>query len=264
MAADAYEIYAIRYGRHDRPAHENFIGGDPHDGPMPLAYYVWAIVGAGRVFVVDTGFDADSGGRRGRTLLRPVGEGLKAVGIDPDRVEDVVVSHMHYDHAGNRDLFPRARYHIQDAEMANCTGRCMCHSFLRRSFEPDDVTAMVRRVFDGRVQFHDGDGELAPGITLHLLGGHSKGLQVVRVRTRRGWVVIASDATHFYAHLEQERPFPTIYDVGDMLEGLRTLRRLASSPRHIVPGHDPLVLERYPAARPGLDGVVRLDAEPVA
>jgi glyoxylase-like metal-dependent hydrolase (beta-lactamase superfamily II) len=260
--SDTYAIYAVRYGHHDRPAHENFIGGDPHDGPMPLAYYVWAIVGERRSFIVDTGFDAESGGSRGRTLLRPVGDGLRAIGVDPDRVEDVIITHMHYDHAGNRDLFPRARWHIQDAEMANCTGRCMCHGFLRRSFDVNDVTAMVRRVFDGRVQFHDGDDELAPGVTVHLLGGHSKGLQVVRVRTRRGWVVIGSDAAHFYAHLEQERPFPTIYNVGDMLEGLRTLRRLASSPQHIVPGHDPLVLARYPAARPGLDGVARLDADP--
>ncbi len=89
------------------------------------------------------------------------------------------------------------------------------------------------------------------------------GLQAVRVWTRRGWVVLASDASHFYANMEQGRPFPIIYNLGDMLEGYRTLERLASSHRHIVPGHDPLVLERYPAAKPGLEGIaVRLDAEP--
>jgi hypothetical protein len=86
----------------------------------------------------------------------------------------------------------------------------------------------------------------------------------VRVRTRRGWVVLASDASHFYAHMEQDRLFPIVYNVGDMLEGFRTLRQLATSPSHIIPGHDPLVMERYPAAAPGLeDWVVRLDADPV-
>src|SRR5215470_9965863 len=108
-----------------------------------------------------------------------VGEGLKAIGIAPDAVEDVIVTHLHYDHTGNYELFPRARYHLQDCEMAYATGRCMCHGHLRLPFEADDVVAMVRKVFAGRVTFHDGDDELAPGITLHRIGGHSRGLQSV-------------------------------------------------------------------------------------
>ena len=89
------------------------------------------------------------------------------------------------------------------------------------------------------------------------------GLQVARVRTRRGWVVLASDASHFYANMEQSRPFPIVYNVADMLEGYGKLRALASSPQHIIPGHDPLVLKRYPPAAAGLEGIVaRLDAEP--
>jgi glyoxylase-like metal-dependent hydrolase (beta-lactamase superfamily II) len=140
----------------------------------------------------------------------------------------------------------------------------MCHAHSRIPFEAGDVVTMVRKVFEGRVEFHDGDDELAPGVTLHRLGGHSMGLQVVRVRTRRGWVVVASDASHLYANMEHGRPFPIVYNVAETLEGYRTLRRLAESPAHIIPGHDPLVMVRYPAARAGLEGVVvRLDADPV-
>jgi len=259
----SYEVYAVRYGRHDRLASANFIGGDPHDGPMPLDYYVWAIVGAGKSYVVDTGFNPESARKRGRQALRPPAEGLQAIGIDPAQVADVIVTHMHYDHAGNFDLFANATYHIQEREMAYCTGRCMCHPAMRNSFETDDVAAMVRRVFAGRVRFHDGDEEIAPGLSVHAIGGHTMGLQSVRVMTRRGWVVLASDATHFYAHMEQGRVFPTVYNVGDTLEGYGKLRKLSSSLAHIVPGHDPLVIQRYPAARPGLEEVaVRLDAEP--
>jgi glyoxylase-like metal-dependent hydrolase (beta-lactamase superfamily II) len=260
---DTYEVYAVKYGHHDRPASENFLGGDPHDGPMPLDYFVWAIVGAGRTFVVDTGFDKAIGEKRQREILRTPADGLKLIGIDADRVEDVVITHMHYDHAGNHAMFPRAAYHLQDREMAYCTGRCMCHGAMRMPFEADDVAAMVKRVFEGRVRFHDGSDELAPGVSVHRIGGHTIGLQAVRVRTRRGWVVLASDATHFYANMNEGRPFPILYNVGDMLEGYETMRRLASSRHHIVPGHDPLVLDRYPAAQPGLEGIVaRLDAEP--
>src|ERR1051326_4817915 len=197
MTSAGYEIYAVRYAHHNRRASENFLGGDPHDGPMPLDYFVWAIIGADRTIVFDTGFDQAMAQKRGREFLRPPRDGLMAIGVEPDRVEHVVISHMHYDHAGNHELFPNAIYHIQDREMAFCTGRCMCHPQLRRSFEEGDISAMVRRLFAGRVQFHDGSGEIAPGITVHHVGGHTLGLQVMRVETRRGPVVLASDASHF-------------------------------------------------------------------
>ncbi len=261
--SDAYQIYAIRYGHHPRKASENFIGGDDHATDMPLDYFVWAIVGPERTWVLDTGFDPEVARRRGRQMVRPIEAGLKAIGVEPDSVSDVIISHMHYDHAGNLAAFPNARFHIQDAEMAFCTGRCMCHGLMRMPFEAQDVAAMVQRLFEGRVQFHDGDAELAPGVTLHKLGGHTKGLQCVRVNTARGRVVLASDAAHLYANLERNHPFPVVADIGDYLEALQTLRRLAPSARHIVPGHDPLVLREYPLARPGLEGIVRLDVDPL-
>jgi glyoxylase-like metal-dependent hydrolase (beta-lactamase superfamily II) len=147
--------------------------------------------------------------------------------------------------------------------MGFATGRHMCNAHMRVPFEADDVVAMVRKVFAGRVEFHDGDAEVAPGISVHKIGGHSKGLQCVRVKTRRGFVVLASDASHLYAHMEEGRVYPVTYDVAEVLEGYRTVRRLAESVDHVIPGHDPMVTERYPAAGAGLDTwVVRLDAEP--
>jgi len=260
---DQHQVYAIRYAHHDRKAAENFIGGDPHDVLQPLDYYVWAIVGTSRALILDTGFDAAMGKKRGREMIKPVHEGLRALGIDPGAVETVIVSHMHYDHVGNYDLFPRARYHLQDLEMAYATGRCMCHAAMRVPFEVEDVIAMVRKVFTGRAVFHDGEDEIVPGVSVHHIGGHSKGLQCVRVNTRRGHVVLAADAAHLYAHLESGRVFPITYNVAEVVEGYETLRKLATSREHVVPGHDPLVLARYPAAKPGLEGwIVRLDAEP--
>jgi glyoxylase-like metal-dependent hydrolase (beta-lactamase superfamily II) len=100
-------------------------------------------------------------------------------------------------------------------------------------------------------------------VTVHLIGGHSKGLQCVRVKTRRGHVVLAADAAHLYAHMESGRIFPLTYNVAEVVEGYTRVDRLASSRDHVVPGHDPLVLARYPAAKPGLEGwVARLDVDP--
>lgn len=260
-----YEVYAVRYASYVRTGSENFLigGGDPHDGAMSLDYFVWGIVGGGRTYVVDTGFGVTEGGARNRTRLRSPADGLQAVGIDPATVGDVIITHMHYDHGGNLDLFPNATFHIQDREMEFCAGRAMCHGALSRGYALTDVEGMLRRLFAGRVRFHDGDEELAPGLGVHFIGGHTKGTQVVSVATQRGTVVLASDACHHYAHLEHGRIFPVVYNVLDVLEGHNTLRRLASSADHIIPGHDPLVTARYPIARPGLEGiVVRLDVHP--
>jgi glyoxylase-like metal-dependent hydrolase (beta-lactamase superfamily II) len=113
------------------------------------------------------------------------------------------------------------------------------------------------------VQLHDGDWEYAPGISVHLIGGHTPGIQVVRVNTRRGAVVLASDTTHYYENMETGRPFVTTHDAAKVLAGFATLQKLAESPKHIVPGHDPLVMQRYPASSAKLQGaVVRLDVEP--
>jgi glyoxylase-like metal-dependent hydrolase (beta-lactamase superfamily II) len=260
---DVHELYAIQYAHHDRRSSENFLLGDPHDVLQPLAYFVWAIVGPSGTFVVDTGFDQAMALARGRTIVAPVGDGLQAIGINPARVEDVIITHFHYDHCGNHELFPRARYHVQDVEMAYATGRDMGSPLIRIPFEVDDVVAMVRRVFAGRVVFHAGTDEIAPGITVHHIGGHSKGLQCLRVKTQRGHVVLASDASHLYAHLDEGRVFPITYNVGEVLEGYRTLRTLADSRDHIVPGHDPAVLTLYPrVAQAGNAAVVRLDVSP--
>lgn len=257
---NVYEIYAIKYAHLERNASANFLGGDPHDGPMPLDYFVWLVRGAGREILVDTGFNATIAKKRGREITLPVEDGLRRMAVDPAGVKDVVITHLHYDHVGNFELFPQATFHLQDLEMQYATGRCMTVESMRHAFEVEDVVGMVRRVYAGRVKFHDGEGELAPGVTVHHVGGHTMGLQIVRVATRRGWVVLASDASHFYANMEQQRPYPIVYNLGDMADGWRRAQALAESPAHVIPGHDPLVMERYPAPAEALRGVVvRLD-----
>ncbi len=270
MSDPRYEVYAIKYAHHARRASENFIGGvphdahDAHDGPMPLDYFVWLLRGddgeSAREIVVDTGFSAAMAARRGREHLRCPTEGLGLLGIDSKTVVDVVITHLHYDHVGNFDLFPSATFHLQDREMNYATGRHMGRPVFSGAYEVEDVVGMVRHAYAGRVKFHDGDAEIAPGVSLHLIGGHTMGMQAVRVATRRGAVVLASDASHFYANMEQVRPFPIVFSVADMVEGYARLRSLADSPAHIIPGHDPLVLERYPAPAQELEGIVaRLD-----
>ncbi len=263
MTLPTYEVFAIKYAQRDARRTSHFLGGDPHDAPMPMDYFVWLIRNSERTFVLDVGFTAEVAAQRKRVMLRRPAEGLARFGVDAQSVRDVIVSHMHYDHIGTFGDFAQARFHLQDDEMAFVTGRYMCHEHFRHSFEVEDVVGMVRMVYEERVQFHHGDDELAPGVTLHRIGGHTAGLQSVRVHTKRGWVVLASDASHYYEHFEKGRVFPTVFNIGETLEGYRKLQRLAASPEHIIPGHDPLVMARYPAPSAELQGVaVRLDVMP--
>ena len=250
-----YEVFAIRYAHLERTARHNFLGGDEHDGPMPLDYYVWAIVDAERTakntIIVDTGFDHESARRRGRQIVRPVAEGLEAIGISPDKVEHIVISHMHYDHAEITICSPRRAITCRTRRWPTAPA---VHAGLRvGGVSMRRVAAMVHKVFAGRVQFHDGDDARAGHHRAQGRRPHARHAGRA-VSTRRGWVVLGSDTAHFYANLEPGRPFPIVDKSAGVRRGAATALRLASSPQHFIPGHDPLVLAALPVRPSGTRG----------
>lgn len=255
-----YRVYAVKYAERDARRGEHFLGGDPHDAPMPMDYYVWALVGGDRTWVVDTGFGEPDATSRGRRLVRSVTEALATIDIDAATVADVIITHLHYDHIGGHDQFPVARFHVQDREMAFATGRHMVDRAINHSFTAMHIAEMVMLVHAGRVVFHEGSDQIAPGLVVHHVGGHTAGLQVVRVHTDVGWLVLASDATHYYENMDSRRPFSVAFDVPAVLAGFDLIRSLADRPELVVPGHDPLVLPRFQPVRADLEGIaVRLD-----
>jgi glyoxylase-like metal-dependent hydrolase (beta-lactamase superfamily II) len=265
-----YEVHAVKYAHLPRKAWEVQITPDPHDADFPMDYFVWVAIPldeeghrtiGGKPIVIDTGFNAPVGKKRGREVKRNPADLLGDLGIDAKEIEDVIITHLHYDHVGNWDKFPKARFHLQDKEMQFATGRHMCHGTFRHAFEVDDIVGMVRAVYGKRVVFHDGDEEIQPGISVHLIGGHTMGIQSVRVMTRNGWLVLASDASHYYWGIEDKKLFSIVYSVADMLAGYDKLQKLADGRLEmVVPGHDAQVMTRYPASTPELKGVsVRLD-----
>lgn len=264
-AKPMYEVYALRYATHPtRRSAENYLGPDPyHDIEMPLDFYVWLIRSSHRTILVDTGFSAEMAVRRQRRYLHSPLDLLRKLGVDATEVSELVITHMHYDHAGNIAAFPNARLHLQAAEMAYCTGPCMCHTAMRHPFEPSDVATAIDRLYAGRVQFAEGDSEIAPGVSVHLLGGHTAGLQVVRVHTARGNIVLASDAAHYWDNLRSRRPFPIVFDVRRMLDAHHTIEQLADGPDHVIPGHDPAVRQQFPCWNDEPD-IVQLHLPPIA
>ena len=253
-----YEVYAVKYAeRNDWLRGDSFIFDDDHASRHPMDYFVWIARNGEHTILVDTGYDAREAADRGRPILIEPCEALAEIGITPDAIDSVIVTHLHYDHAGGLARFPGARLHLQDAEMAFATGRCMCHDTLRMPFTAEHICEAVKRVYSGQVAFHEGEAEIAPGITVHKVGGHSRGLQCVRVMTANGPLVLASDASHYYENFEAGKPFPIVVDLEDMLAGFDLLRSLAGPDGRIIPGHDPLVRERFPRAFDGSAADVR-------
>lgn len=246
-ADDLYEVYSLCFARvPERRVHENFLRRDMHDGPMPMDFNLWILRNAHRTVLVDTGFGTRAANERHRSLDFDPVDALSRLGIDPDAIEDIILTHLHFDHAGNIERFGKARFHVQDAEVGFATGRCMCEPHLRFPFDVEDVVTLVRHTFASRVVFHDGDAAPLPGISLHAVPGHTSGIQAVRVATRRGPIVLASDASHFYANYLRRGPFSVTVDAIATLRSYDRLRQLAGSADRIIPGHDPRVRALYP------------------
>jgi glyoxylase-like metal-dependent hydrolase (beta-lactamase superfamily II) len=225
---------------------------------MALDFFVWLVRGPGCLLLVDTGFSAVSALARGRRFLVPPLQSLQALGVEAGQITDLAITHLHYDHAGNVGQFPTARIWLQEREMQYATGRCMCEGGASHFFAVDDIAVVLGRLHAGQVRLIDGFHEIAPGIQLHRVGGHTDGLQVVRVHTRRGWIVLASDAAHYYENLSRRNPFPAIHSRPDMERGYALIESLADGESHIIPGHDPLVCQRFERVGQGDSQVFRI------
>ena len=251
------QVYAVKFGEHPHGTRAEYFHGSaavPRDERIQLDYFVWLIRSPDQDIVVDAGFTSETAKRRERTVFRSPAEALSMLDTACASVPYVILSHFHYDHIGGVEPFRDARFVIQEREMAFWTGRYACRKEFRRLIEPDDIERLVRYSLDGRVLFVDGEYEVAPGVRVHHVGGHTAGLQVVSVQTERGTVVLAADATHLYGNVENDAPFGVLTSLPEMYRTFDTLHALASSPDLIVPGHDPDVLKRFEPVN-GLEGV---------
>lgn len=262
---EPYEVYALRYAeRGQRKRQENFLERvDDHDSFMPIDFYIWVLRNSERTIVVDTGFDHQEAGKRDRTVNCLPKEALASIGVDAATVDDVVITHLHYDHAGTIGDFPKAKFHLQESEMQFATGKWMLDDAECHAYSADHVADMIHCLFEKRVAFHSEDGEVAPGVTVHRMAGHTMGMQAVQVPTKRGNLLLASDASHYYEHWYKGVPFSICWSQPDLMNSYDKFEALAESQDHVIPGHDPLVRSLYPAYSSATGNeVVRLDLPP--
>jgi N-acyl homoserine lactone hydrolase len=159
---------------------------------------------------------------------------LDSVGLDAGAIDVVVVSHLHFDHAGGLSLFPGSRLVVQQDEYAAA------------HYPPSFFASLYyRKNFDlpgYRWQLIDGDWELAPGVTVLRTEGHTPGHQSLLVELpETGPVILAGDCCYWQAHIDEERPPGVVWNPTLALHSIKRLKTIARLTRgQIFPSHDPL------------------------
>lgn len=245
----AYEVLAVRYGSLTTSKRELFYRYDSYGEPdarVEMAYFFWLLRRDGTDILVDTGFDPSVGARRGRVCICEPVEAMRRLGVDPEAVSTVIVTHFHYDHVGNLDAFPNAEFVVPRKEMEFWSGSIASRFQFSSHVEAAEIGLLQSAAEAGRVRFTEGTEEILDGITAVEVGGHSPGQQVTVVASPGGDVVLASDAVHFYEEFRLQRPFGVIADLGRMYAAYDLLEELVAKPGAVlVPGHDPAVLESF-------------------
>lgn len=254
-----YEIIAVRYGERQTRRSDLFYDyarfREP-DAAATMTYYFWLLRNSGETIVVDTGFSAAAAAERGRKSIITPADALARLGIDPHSVRDVILTHAHYDHSGNLELFPNARITMSRTEFEFISGPFVDRPPLAVATDARDNAKILGFHRAGRVRLVGECCSFRPGVELLALPGHAPGQLSLVVTEDEGSVILSSDAVHTYEELERDRPFPIMSSMLDMYRSLATIRDMLRAPGAVlVPGHDPEVMRRFPPldpARPGL------------
>lgn len=252
-----YEVYAIRYAiLPDFPVEALVKGADP-SRKIDLAMTVWLVRGNGRNILVDSGFHHERFFKdwKLKGYIKP-SEALLEAGVKPEDITDVIVTHMHWDHADGIDLFPRAKIWVQKDELAYYAGEGWQKKNTHGGIDAEDVLTMVKLNTEGRVGLVNGDNqEIIPGVICHIGGKHTYQSQYVSVAAKDGIVALASDNVYLYENLEKRVPIAATLDAASNLRAQDHMKEIAAKDL-VIPGHDPAVFEKFPHTA---ERVVRID-----
>jgi glyoxylase-like metal-dependent hydrolase (beta-lactamase superfamily II) len=244
-----YQVSIVKFGTRSTVKSDvylNFHIYKAADDPIDMDYFFWVIRNEERTVVVDTGFSRQGGEVRNRTFLIDPVAAFTALDLAAEDKPQVLVTHAHYDHIGNLDMFPDSEVIMAQAELDFWLGPFAARKQFKHSIETAELDYLRKAQEQGRISTFEEQVEIAPGIKMFRVGGHTPGQSIVTVDTSEGQVLLASDAIHYYEEYEQDLPFMFVNNVQEMYAGFDSIRELMdTSASHLVPGHDPSVLERF-------------------
>src|SRR5437868_9448703 len=249
-----YEIYAVRYATlPDFPVAELVSGADPAR-KLDIAMMIWLVRGNGHNILIDSGFYRERFFKEWKVkdFVNP-SEALRPLGLKPEDLTDIVITHMHWDHADGIDLFPNARVWIQKDELEYYAGEAWQSKDNSDGIDAEDVLTLVKLNTRGKVGLVNGDAqEILPGITCYTGGRHTYASQYVGVNSGAGTVVLASDNMYLYENLEKHVPIAATLDAPSNLRAQDRMKQMAATPALIIPGHDPAVMTKFPSRGAGI------------
>jgi glyoxylase-like metal-dependent hydrolase (beta-lactamase superfamily II) len=205
---------------------------DVLDFPL-ISYY---LEGAGHKIIVDTGGITPDGVKWQpyfRSENETLDKALQSIGVSPEEIDMVILTHLHWDHASNNHLFPRARFITQQKE----------YDYLKKPGPEIKVGYELEQALKTQYELVDGDHDIISGISVVLAPGHSIGMQCVVVETRAGRYILGGDLVTLLENWETSPHIPNgvFYDLDMMLASLEKIDKLHGI---VLPGHDGEVFKR--------------------
>lgn len=261
---ETYEVVVVKYGTRHTTRSDVYLNyavyGEP-DAPIEMDYFFWVARNDTTTVVIDTGFSQAGGAVRGRTTLIDPREALDALGVRPGDAPPVVVTHAHYDHIGNLSHLADSPIVVARREVEFWAGPHARRAQFHHSVEDTELAELQAAVQSGRAVVFDDRHEVADGIEVRRVGGHTPGQSIVTVRTDRGVVLLASDAVHYYEELDRGMPFVSVANLVEMYDAFDDVAAQVSQGRvsEVLTGHDPSTLGRFggvPGPIPGLSATI--------
>jgi len=214
---------------------------------IEINYYLWAIKGNNEILIADCGVAPTLAQQMQlQGYINPV-HVLARIGIEASRVQRVVITHIHFDHANGTELFPNATFYLQEKEFNFWIKDPVAKKPPFQMLSDTIGNARLSKL-EGleKLVLINGDQGILPGIDLLFAPGHTPGLQVVAVNTAKGTAILGSDCGHIFRNYEEEIPSCFIVDMVAWMKTYDKLKSKVSSLDLLFPGHDMKMLTDFP------------------
>jgi glyoxylase-like metal-dependent hydrolase (beta-lactamase superfamily II) len=251
-----YQIYALKFAGPFTSSGALLWWNQDWERQVERAYYLWLVQGEAGMLLVDAGLSPAQARDRDLSPYQSPARVVDRAGLAPEEVERVALTHLHWDHAGGVNLFPRAKVYVSASEwrfwMEEEVSRTPPFMAVCDQATREELAAVERA---GRLELVEDGRELLPGVRCHLAPGHTPGLMVISVPTASGTAVIGSDCGHTFRNYREQWPSIFITDLAAWMRSLPRVMDLASAPELVFPGHDIALCRDYPRVA---EGVYRL------